>query len=88
MIIFGIELLTAKLLAETIFLGIVRGLKQITAQPRGALLFRLGREACPIFLGPKILSTVIFSDLAFCLFKFIFLGSHLAENLYFWTNVA
>ena len=53
-----------------------------------ALLFRLGREACPIFLGPKILSRLIFLDLAFCLFKFIFLGSHLAENLYFWINLA
>ena len=47
----------------------------------GALPFRIGREACPIFLGPKILLKVIFFDLVFCLFMFIFLGSHLAENL-------
>ena len=49
----------------------------------GALSFRIGREACPIFLGPKILSRLIFLDLIFCPFKFIFLGSHVAENLYF-----
>ena len=55
---------------------------------QGALLFSLGREACPIFLGSKILSRLIFLDLAFCLFKFIFLGFHLAENLYFWINLA
>ena len=56
--------------------------------PRGALPFRLGREACPIFLGPKILSRLIFLDLPFRLFKLIFLGSHLAENLYPWINLA
>ena len=39
-----------------------------------------------IFLGPKILSRFIFLDLVFCLFKFIFLGSHMAENLYLWIN--
>ena len=27
-------------------------------------------------------------DVVFFLFKFIFLGSHLAENLYFWINLA
>ena len=58
-----------------------------TCRPR-ALLFRLDREACPIFLGPKILSRLTFLDLALCLFKFIFLDSHLAENSYFWINVA
>ena len=47
----------------------------------------LGREACPILLGPKILSRLIFLDLVFCLFKFIFLGFHLTENLYFWINL-
>ena len=38
----------------------------------------------------EILSRLLdgFLDLAFCLFKFIFLGSHLAENLYFWINLA
>ena len=62
---------------------------KIECQPGGeALLFRLGREACHIFLGPKILSRLIFLDLAFCLFKFIFLGSYLAENLYFWISLA
>ena len=35
-----------------------------------------------------ILSRLIFLDLVFCLFKFIFLGSHLAENLYFGINLA
>ena len=45
------------------------------------------REACLIFLGPKILPTLIFLDLVFCLFKFIFLSSLLAENLYFWMNL-
>ena len=35
--------------------------------PKGALLFRLGREVCPIILDPKILSRLIFLDLAFCL---------------------
>ena len=54
----------------------------------GALPFRIGRVACPTFLGPKILSGPIFLHLVFCLFKFIFLGSHLAENLYFWINLA
>ena len=29
-----------------------------------------------------------FLDLVFCLFEFIFLGSYLAENLYFWINLA
>ena len=54
----------------------------------GALPFRIGREACPIFLSPKIFSIHIFLDLVFCLFKIIFLGSHLAENSYFWINIA
>ena len=53
-----------------------------------ALPFRIGREACPIFLGPNILSRLIFLDLFFCLFKFIFLGSHWSVNLYFWINLA
>ena len=51
-----------------------------------ALPFRIGTEACPIFLGLKILSRVIFLDLVFCLLKFMFLGSHLPENLYFGIN--
>ena len=55
---------------------------------REALPFWSSREACPIFLGPKILSRLIFVDLVFCLFKFIFLGFHLVENLYFWINRA
>ena len=55
---------------------------------KGALLFRIGREACPIFSGLTILSRLKFLDLACCLFKFIFLGSYLAENLYFWINLA
>ena len=46
----------------------------------GALLYRIDREECPIFLGPKILSRLIFLDLVSCLSKFIFLGSQLAEN--------
>ena len=48
----------------------------------------IGREARPIFLGPKILSRLIFLDLVFCLFKIIFLGSHLVENVYFWIHLA
>ena len=57
--------------------------------PRGrALPFRIGREAWTVFLGPKILFRLIFLDLVSCLFKFIFLGSHVAENLYFWINLA
>ena len=52
----------------------------------GALSFWIGREAYPIFLGLKILSRLIYMDLVFCMFKFIFLGSHLAENLYFWIH--
>ena len=43
---------------------------------------------CSIFLGPKILSRYEFLDLAICLLKFMFLGSHLAENLYFWITLA
>ena len=40
-------------------------------------------EACPVFLGQNILSRLIYVlDVVFCLFRFIFLGSHLAENLY------
>ena len=39
-------------------------------------------------LGPKILSRLIFLDLVFCLFKFMFWGSFLAENLYFWIHLA
>ena len=39
--------------------------------------------ACPIFFGPKTLLRLILLDLVFCLFKFIFFGSHLAENLSF-----
>ena len=53
----------------------------------GALPFRTGREACPIILGPKTLPRLIFFDLVLCLFKFTFLGSHLAGNLYFWVNL-
>ena len=34
----------------------------------------------------KFCSRLIFLDLASCLFKFIFLGSHLAENLYFFDK--
>ena len=47
------------------------------------LPFRTGWEACPISLDSKILSRLLFLDLVFSLFKYIFLGSHLAENLYF-----
>ena len=54
----------------------------------GTVLFRISREACPIYLGPKILSRLTFMNLVFCLFKFTFLGSQLAENLYFWINLA
>ena len=60
----------------------------ISQEPRGALPFRIGREACPIFSGPKISSRPIFLNLVFCLFKFILLGSHLAKNLSFWINLA
>ena len=56
--------------------------------PGGTLPFRIGREECPIFFGLKILSTLIFLDPVFCLFKFIFVGSNLAENLYFRINLA
>ena len=38
--------------------------------------------------GSENFVRLIFLDLAFCLFKFIFLGSHLAENLHFWINSA
>ena len=54
----------------------------------GVLLFRIRREACPIFLDLKLLSRLIFLDLVFCLYKFIFLCSHMAERLYFWINLA
>ena len=50
---------------------------------RGTLPFRPSREACPIFLDAKILSGLIFLDLVFYLLKFIVLGFHLAENLFF-----
>ena len=53
----------------------------------GALPCRIGRGACHIFLGPKTLSRLVFLDLVFCLFKFIFLSSRLAKNLYFWINL-
>ena len=43
--------------------------------PGNALLLRIGKEACPIFLGSKTLPRLICLDLFFCLFKFIFLGS-------------
>ena len=46
----------------------------------GALPFRIGREACPIFLCSKTLPRLIFLDVVLCLFKFIFLGSYLAET--------
>ena len=39
-------------------------------------------------LDPTILSRLTFLDLVFCLFKFMFLSSYLAENLYFWINLA
>ena len=42
-----------------------------------------GMDACPVILGLKILSRLVILDLAFCLFKFISLGPHMAENLYF-----
>ena len=61
----------------------VEGKREKFAASGGALPFRIDREACPIFLGPKILSRLICLDLVFCLFKFILLGSHLAGNLYF-----
>ena len=60
----------------------------ITGPGGRTLPFRIGREACPIFLGPKMFSRLIFLDLVFRPFKFIFLGSHLAENLYFRINLA
>ena len=47
----------------------------------GSSISNMGREACPIFLGPTILSRLKFLDLFFCLFKSTFLGSYLAENL-------
>ena len=33
------------------------------------------------------MSRLTFVDLVLCLFKFIFVGYHLAENLYFWINL-
>ena len=39
-----------------------------TGNSRGALLFRVNREASSIFLGVKILSRLVFLDLVFCLF--------------------
>ena len=52
------------------------------------LPFWIGREAYFIFLGPKILSRLIYLDLVFCMFKFKFFSSHLAENLYLWIYLA
>ena len=43
--------------------------------------------ACPIFLGLKILSRFLLLGPVFCLLKLTFLGSHLAENLYFWITL-
>ena len=36
----------------------------------------------------KFCPRLLFLDLVSCLFKFIFLGSHLVENLYFSINLA
>ena len=42
-----------------------------------------------IFGSDSSVKTYIFNlDLGFCLFKFICLSSYLAENLYFWINLA
>ena len=49
---------------------------------------RLGREACPIFLGLKILSGLIFFGSSFLLVHVYIFGFSLAENLYFWINLA
>ena len=62
-------------------IGFIKSQCERKKSPSGALPFRLHREAWPIFLGQNILSGSIFLDLVFCLFKFIFLGSHLVENL-------
>ena len=51
------------------------------ATPGRALPLTIGKEACPIFLGMTTLPRLIFLDLFFCLFEFIFLGSHSAENI-------
>ena len=60
--------------------------KQVLLAAGGGTL-KIGRKVRPILLGPKTLSRPIFLDLVFCLLKFIFLGSQLAENLCFWINL-
>ena len=42
----------------------------------GALPFKIGREACPIFLGSENFVKIYIFGSSFCLCKFIFLGSH------------
>ena len=42
-----------------------------------------------MFVSENFMKTyIICLDLVFCLLKFILLGSPLAENLYFWINLA
>ena len=57
--------------------------------PRGALPFRIGREACPIFLGPKFCQDLYFLIYFFCLFTGLYFWVFTwLKTCIFWINLA